>query len=236
MPTKAPPELADLIEWDELQRRMAWEQGDHVALVGPTKAGKTSAVMSIIQPRDWVLLLSTKPHDDTLKGLKRRGWDIIKKWPPPRAEDRQRVMLHAPIADLEDGPAVGAVIAKALRGAYKATGWCIVVDDMQALSDVCGLSRILRVLLLNARSSYVSLVCSTQRPRWVPREVWTQSTHLFIWRCNDADDLRALSGLGIADTARVRANVQILNWDAHECLYVNTRTGAIFRTILPKPT
>lgn len=230
-----PVETVPHLEWEEVRRRMRWAQGEHVALVGPTGAGKTTAALSLVQPdiRDgYVMLTSTKPHDSTLRKLGKQGWRTIKSWPPPA--DVRRIAFHAPLVDLEDGPVVGAALNKALRGAYRATSWCIVLDDLQNLIDVCGLGRIVRTLLLNGRSARISVVASTQRPRWVAREVWTQSTHLFIWRCVDADDLRALAGLGNADTKLVRSAVQSLNFEAHECLYVNTRTGFLAVTVIPE--
>lgn len=228
------PDQIEMIPWDNLPKAMGWSQGEHVALVGPTGAGKTTAATSLVEQRRFVMLTSTKPQDPTLRMMRRHGWVTIDQWPPP--PDVPRVILHAPLADLEtDPPRVGATIRRAINGAYKATSWCVVLDDLQALNTTCGLQRITSTLLVNARSSRVSCVVGTQRPRWVPREVWTQCTHLFIWRCVDADDLRALSGLGSADTKAVRATVAALDWDRHECLYVNTRTGRLARTIPPPP-
>lgn len=226
--------VVPFVDWPQLAGLMDWRQGEHVALVGPTGAGKTTAALSLIERRGHVVMFSTKPADSTLTGLRRAGWRIIRQWPPP--PESRRVLVHAPLADLDvDPPKVGRVIRAAINACYKAGRWCIVADDMQALNDTCGLARLMRVLLLNARSSDVSVVVGTQRPRWVPREVWTQCTHLLIWRCSDADDLRALSGLGNADTATIRATVAGLSWNDHETLYVNTRTGTLCRTIPPPP-
>lgn len=237
MPRSSPPvEPVELVPWDQLRGSLRWQQGEHVALVGPTGAGKTTAALSLVELRrergGFVGFLSTKPHDSTLGQLKRNGWRTVTDWPP--AAGLSAVIVHAPLTSLADGPRVGAVIGRALDGMYRAGHWCVVMDDLQVLNDTCGLHRMTRMLLLNARSSKVSIVASTQRPRWVPREVWTQSTHLLIWRCVDADDLRALAGLGNADTDRVRATVRALDFDRHECLYVNTRSGRLARTVLPR--
>lgn len=222
------------VDWSVMPRVMGWRQGEHVALVGPTGAGKTSAALTLAQLRRYVALMSTKPKDSTIDHLRRQGWSVIPAWPP--AATVTRVVVKAPLVNLRtDGPKVGAVIADALQGAYSAGSWCVILDDLQALMDTCGIARTCRLLLTNARSVGVSVVASTQRPRWVPREVWTQSTHLFIWRCTDADDLRALSGLGSADTATVRRAVAALDFRGYEVLYVNTRTGRLAVTVFPNP-
>lgn len=231
----APAEVRE-VDWSTLTREMRWRQDEHVALIGPTRCGKTTLLLSLVEARGHVLLTSTKAVDSTLRGLKRQGWTSIARWPAPATV--RRVVLHAPLIDLRtDGPKVGATIAEGLQGAYRAGGWCIALDDLQALNTTCNLSRLTSMLLLNAASSNVAVVASTQRPRWVPREVWTQSTHLFIWRCNEREDLRALSGLGAADAAQVRAAVQSLQWGpktgAYQCLYVNTRTGDLAVTQPP---
>jgi hypothetical protein len=78
----------------------------------------------------------------------------------------------------------------------------------------------------------ISLVTSIQRPAWVPLEIYSQSTHLFIWRTNDESDLTRLSGLGAANNATARMVVE--NLEPYQVLYINTRTGEMARTRAPK--
>jgi hypothetical protein len=85
---------------------------------------------------------------------------------------------------------------------------------------------------LQSRSLGISLVASTQRPAWVPRELYTSATHLFFWRTNDETDLKSLSGIGFR-SARLISEI-VANLDQYETLYINTRTGRMCRTKVPK--
>jgi hypothetical protein len=76
-----------------------------------------------------------------------------------------------------------------------------------------------------------------QRPAWVPRDAYSQATHLFVFGTNDNEDIRSLGGLGGMSTNEIRYAVQWLASDAvrfHQFLYVNTRTGTLARSTLPK--
>lgn len=219
------------VRWHEFLPRLRWEQGEHVALVGPTGRGKTHLALALLPRRQWVTILATKPRDRTLSGLVGRGGYVrIGAWPPPH-QRTQRVLLWPPWRRIEDrGPQ-----ARALRDALGAIvvegNWCVFADDVQYLTDELRLGDVLQTIWLQARALGVSLVAATQRPRHVPRTMWTQSTHLFVWGTTDADDLRQLAGMGGVDAQLVRAEVAQLA--RHDVLYVNTRTGALCVTRAP---
>lgn len=227
----APPELAhhvEVVPWDAfVQTRLAWRQGEHVALVGPTGQGKTTAALQLIRQRRYRLVLGTKPRDATLRGLVRRqGYQLVRSWPP--AHVTERVILWPRWRTPGDTPRQAAVIGQALTDVFASGGWCVLVDDVQYLTEMLGLRRTLDMLWLQARSINVSVLAASQRPVWVPRNMWAMSTHLFVWGTRDSDDLRSLGGLNGADTATVRAVVAQL--PPHWCLYVNTRTGDMCAT------
>lgn len=222
------------VPWSTFVSRFDWRQGEHIAVCGPTGMGKTTLILQLAPMRQWTCIVATKPRDKTLDRLRRRHnpggrWRMIPEWPPLPTD--RRVILWPRQLDLTRTEEVRLAVLDGLRAMYRATSWCIVLDDLQALTDTLNIGGAVRHLLLNGRSVGISVIGSTQRPRWVPRELWTQATHLFLGRTIDADDLKAISGIGHADPKAVRMIVQ--NLDRHEVLYVNTRTGMMCVTQAP---
>ena len=66
----------DFLEWFKIK----WELGQHVALVGPTGAGKTVYVVNILPMRKYVIALDAKGGDESLELLTRKGFEYS-KWP-----------------------------------------------------------------------------------------------------------------------------------------------------------
>lgn len=219
----SPPADVPVVPWPAFLGglRSEWRQGEHVAIVGPTGRGKTTLALAILPVRDWVTIVATKPKDRTLAGLRRSGWRIIRAWPPPVGV--RRVILWPAWRGPRDTARQADAIATALDTMYESGGWAILLDDLQYLMDELRLGSRVTTLLHMARSLNLSVVASTQRPRWVPVSVWNQSTHLFIFGTKDAEDLKRLGGLGGLDARVIRDAVA--NLDRHQVLYVNTRTG-----------
>lgn len=215
-----------LVPWADFRARLRWEQGEHIAMVGPTGQGKTTMALQLlphrVANRGHVVVIATKPKDKTLAGLGREGYQIVNHWPPKGPANK--VVLWPKFRSLRDRGAQAEVIGHGLADIFEAGGWCVLVDDVQYLVDVLGLGPQLRMFWYQARSLGISLVGATQRPRRVPVEMWSQCAHAFIWRTN-SDDLKAVAELGSADTRLIREAVAML--PPHQALYVNTRTGAL---------
>lgn len=221
------------VPWDAfVAQSFRWEQGEHVGICGPTGFGKTTLMLALAPMRRYSCIVATKPKDRTLASLKRKGWRTIANWRDWRPGER-RVILWPKQVELTRTDRIRAVIVDALGLIYRAGSWAVFLDDLQALCDTIGIKLEVRHLLLNGRSVGITVVGSTQRPRWVPKELWTQATHLFLGRCVDADDLRHISGIGHADPKLVRQIVASL--DGHDFLYVNTRTGQLVISRAPAP-
>ena len=63
-------------------------------------------------------------------------------------------------------------------------------------------------------------------------ELFDQTTHLFFFRDNDEPNLRRISGVGWLSSEAIKAFVA--NLEQYQFLYVNTRTGWMYRSRAPK--
>ena len=88
-------------------------------------------------------------------------------------------------------------------------------------------------MFFQGRTLGVSVVMCAQRPAWVGQYALSQADHLFLFQTSHTDDLKALGDIAGVSTYTVRQAVSELDAGQHECLYVNTRSREMFRTIAP---
>lgn len=234
--TESPVREVPRVEWNEFVGNVfRWQQGEHVGLIGPTGSGKTTLLLSLLDYRSYVVVVGTKPRDRVLAQLKRRGYVRLKSWDSklsPRTTPRR--LLWPDATDLESEPRQRAEIMRGLADIYRQGYWCVVVDELWYLIHHLKMERQVRTFLQQARALDISLVVATQRPAFVPLEVYDQSTHLFFWRDNDERNLSRISGISWLSANLVRGTVARL--DKYEVLYVNTRDGVLYKTTPPPPT
>ncbi len=243
---QAPPdESAPVVEWDDFNSYVLdWRQDQHLAAVGPTGQGKSTTIHGLLDAhRRYVAYLATKPKDRTLDAyIASGGYQRTADWPPKRgrifkraatAEEMPRRLVWPDATELGAEEEQRRVFTKALDDIYVQGGWSVVMDDYWYLSHILGFEKTAKKMLMNARSNDIPLVIAAQRPagnRLV--EIFDQADHLLFFRDNDDQNLRRIGGVGWLDSTLIRAHVAHL--DPFQALYVNTRSGHMYRTTAPE--
>lgn len=210
------------------------DNAEHVTILGPTGTGKSTLAMEVAGLRYYVVQLMEKPRDDLLeKALKRQGYRRTTELPEPGGW--RRVYVWPPARGPEDEPGQRVAFRATLRGAMRAGVWHVVVHEGGYLIDPLGLASDLKYILRLGRSNGVGLILCSQRPAWLPRDIYSQASHLFLFGTNDSVDLKALGGLNGMDERRVRDTVAALGaeGDPHRFLYVGTRDGTLVTSRAP---
>lgn len=246
-----PHSMAPVLSWDDFREHAwDWRQGQHIAMIGPTEAGKSTLTYAILPDRKYVTFFATKPRDPVLDQFARKGrFARIEDWPPYHPDGRPgkglvmhrrpltaaempRRLLWPDASTLDSGPHQRRVFQKAFHDIYSQGGWTVVWDEFWMMTSILKMEQQARVMLQQARSNFISFVVGAQRPSRIPLEIYDQSSHLFFWRDNDEVNLRRMSGVGWLSSGPIRAFVA--NLDPHQVLYIHTRKGLMVRTTAPE--
>lgn len=240
-----PDSLAPIVQWDDFMSYVFdWKQNQHVGIIGPTEQGKTNLTYHILSLRKYVTYFAIKTRDETLDGFAQKGgFERIETWPPMKKgigrkrpltpDEMPKRLLWPDATSLNAEEQQKKVFEPALHDIYAQGGWCPVFDDYWYLSNILKFEKETKKYLANARSNNIPMVICAQRPagnRLV--ELFDQSTHLFFARDNDKSNLDRISGVGWLSADPIRAFVARL--ERYQFLYVNTRTGWMFRTTAPE--
>lgn len=224
---------APRVAWDEFIPRFEWRQSEHVALIGPNGQGKTTLLIAILPRRTYVSVLVTKPRDETIDRLVASGYDRYEEWLDIDPDKSPRRVIWPDATRIGAQEKQAKVFRHAMDEMFVDGRWCTVIDEGQYFARRLKLGDAMMDYWTQARSNKISFVVGTQRPAWVPVEMYGESTHVFIWRTVEREALRRVSDLGAANVDVAKAVIQ--NLEPHQCLYVNTRTGAMYRTRAPLP-
>lgn len=224
---------APRIPWDEFMGLLQWLRGEHFSLIGPTGGGKTTMLFNLYPMHPFTTVFGTKPRDENMQAFIDQGFLRLEAWRSLDARDypRRAIWPHMrPLAEMI--PYQRKVFSDAFERIYAEGNWDLVIDEGYYIDEVLKLGALLRLFYTQARAMNISLLLATQRPAWVPVEVYDQSTHLMFWRDNDARNLKRLREVSLIHSEAIREIVP--NLELHQVLYLNTRTGFMCRTRSPK--
>jgi energy-coupling factor transporter ATP-binding protein EcfA2 len=226
-------EVAPRVSFGPFMSKFNWKQGEHVILIGSNGTGKTVLNKHLLRYRakrkGYMCVFGTKPEDEELT-------DLIKSLHFMRVRDNNnwgptqypRLLLWPEAGDFQNLSRQRQVFLRALQGMWRRGKWTACLNELRYLTEHLKLKLEMNTLYLQARASKFSLTAETQRPRNVPLEAFSQSTHDFFAPCRDDEDLKRISGIGNADTKLIRNTVQSL--DMFEFCYVNAKTGLVLVT------
>ena len=240
--------LAPEVGWEDFYKSFVWQQDQHCGIIGPTGGGKTNLAYNLLPKQPYRVIFGLKPKDKTLQSLVTksvisRKYGTYKVFPEWKAEGsnvspRRLLWPKAHLSDLgslmsgRGAPSVVAsIFADAMAAIYRDPGWCVFADDLWFMCNVLGLDQLVKIYLMMARALPVPLLVASQRPAWIPLEVYDQSSHLFFSRDNDEQNLSRISGiayLSAEEIVRIVANLPM-----YQFLYLNVRSGYMCRVSAP---
>ncbi len=208
---------------------MGWRPGEHVSILGPTGSGKSHLALALLPQRQYVVALANKTRDSTLGPLVRRrgGWMRVRTWPPPvPPRFAPRVVVWPKPRSLSEAKAVqGEAFYGVLDGVYLGGGWCVYIDEAYYLAKTLGLAPYMKLLWQQGRSAGTSIVACSQRPAFVPLEMYSEASHVFVFGLRDRQSLKRLTEVGNVDPKQLAAVVP--NLARHEFAYIDARSGTV---------
>jgi hypothetical protein len=203
---------------------LRWAQGDHVIVAAPTKCGKSTLVSRLVEKRSHVVTLVAKLRDDTF-GREYKGWARYEEWPRNGFPSWEKRILLWPKPE----KTLSATRAKhhyifrnALDRLQTEGNRCCVIDEGLYVCDsgLLNMGKEVGMLFFFGRSAGITMVLNTQRPAWLPKVVYSSSTHAYIARTTDREDLKRLSDFGGINAREAAEDVRTLP-TRHDFLYLN---------------
>lgn len=198
----------DLTEYQGAKLGPPWQPGQHVALIGKTREGKTNFVVWILSElRKFVLALDPKGEDESLSNS---GWTRVTTVPGgrdrPRPGSQEWRTWQKILRDLAEGRPVRIIAGRssrtraedaanrtlmrdAIEYARQAGGWSLYVDEHQILSDqrMFGLGEDIARQAISAARDKMSVLASMQYLAWVEKAATRQATLIALWRTRSKD-------------------------------------------------
>lgn len=244
---------APFVQWSSLYSYLKtnFEQGDHVAILGPTGSGKTHIALEVAELRSYVIVVACKPKDPLVEDALQKGYWLVPTdrleipyvdgrpyhkhviyWPRLSESARRKIPdQHVIEAEtMHQKPRVRGALGYVRNNGH----WAIILDEGTYVCRDLNLQRDVDKSLFQNRTLKSSILILGQRPSWMGRYALSQPTHLFLFNTNDREDRKALGEISGVDTSLVRDLVGSLDFPRHEFLYIDTRNRKMFRSIAPR--
>lgn len=217
------------VPWDVFSCAFAerWRQGEHVFVYGETGSGKTDLAFRLLNMRGYGVAFITKPRDDIFSSSLTRGYRRIHSWPPRVVDNRvNHFLLSAkPSKSFHDEiQAQRILFPDAFESIYKDGGWTVLFDETLHLATTLGMSKDLSNFAYLARSSKLTGVYCSQRPKNIPPVIIQSCKYAFIARCRRSADLDTLSELGYSKRDLSAMIRQLHN--IHDFIFVDPQSDA----------
>lgn len=217
--------------------------GQHWALTGKTREGKTTFAAGIMRERKYVLALDPKGEDDTLAatGFTRiLGVPPHKKFPKEIQRDLDeekpvRLIVGGGSRTAEQDAKLRKLLDEAIEYARQSGGWTLYVDEYQILGDqrMFRLGPNIERMLISAARDKTTVITAFQAPAWVPKASTRQSTFIVMWRTKDRDMLKAVARAAGRDWREIGQIVDSL--EKYVCLIISDDVRApMLMTTAPK--
>ena len=201
----------ELREFDGMALGPPWQPGQHIAMIGKTREGKTNFVVWLLSElRRYVLALDPKGEDESLSAS---GWTRVstvpggtrqpkilsqewKTWQQierDKAEGRPvRIIAGVQSRSRAEDQANKLLMRDAIEYARQTGGWSLYVDEHQILSDrrMYGLGEDIARQAISAARDKMSVLASMQYLAWVEKAATRQATLIVLWRTRSREMIK----------------------------------------------
>lgn len=247
------PHLTVISQREFIDSYWAPQPGEHVACIGPTGTGKTTLMMEMLpvalelNPKLRAVVLVMKPHerieqdglrrkkftgDPTVaKFAKKHGAKIVRDWPPPEplpGVKKPPYYVLWPRHSFDpnkDDIEHHRIFRRAILDCYKRGNWIIVADETYSLAHELALPSELVTVWSKGRSMNTALWGATQRPTYVPKHMYSNSEHLFLWHDPDQSARKRYAEIGGVNPKLVEEVT--LQLTRHSALYIRRTDRAM---------